>query len=117
VNPDRARELLTAELSDLDERARFAEQGRADGADADSEGALGQHPGDYGSDVAGSMDAELLIDTVATQRRSVQEAIGRLDDGSYGSCAVCGQAIDDERLEARPEVPTCREHADAPVGA
>jgi RNA polymerase-binding transcription factor DksA len=30
---------------------------------------------------------------------------------------VCGRAIDDERLEARPEVATCREHADAlPVG-
>jgi RNA polymerase-binding transcription factor DksA len=30
---------------------------------------------------------------------------------------VCGVEIDDERLEARPEVATCREHADAlPVG-
>ncbi len=117
MNPDRARELLTAELTELDERAAFAAEGRAESADADSEGALGQHPGDYGSDVAGSMDAELLVDTVAAQRRSVQEALSRVEDGSFGRCAVCGEAIDDERLEARPEVPTCREHADTPVGA
>lgn len=117
MNPDRARELLTTELTELDERARFAAEGQADTADTDSEGALGQHPGDYGSEVAGSMDADLLADTVATQRRTVQDALGRLDDGSYGRCAVCGAAIDDERLEARPEAATCREHADTPVGA
>ncbi len=76
MNPDRARELLTAELTELDDRARFAADARAEGVDPDSEGALGQHPGDYGSDVASSMDAELLVDTVATQRRHVQDALG-----------------------------------------
>jgi DnaK suppressor protein len=117
VNPERARELLTAELTELDERARFAAEGRADTAGGDREGALSQHPGDYGTDVADTMDAELLADTVAGQRRSVLDALHRIDEGSYGSCAVCGQAIDEERLEARPEALTCREHADTPVGA
>jgi hypothetical protein len=56
VNPERARELLTAELTELDERARFAAEGRADTVDGDREGALSQHPGDYGTDVADSMD-------------------------------------------------------------
>ncbi len=117
MEPERARELLTAELTELDDRARFAAQDQAESTDPNTEGALGQHPGDYGSDVTSSMDADLLADTVATQRRTVQEALDRLDDGSYGRCAVCDAAIDDERLEARPEAPTCREHADTPVGA
>jgi RNA polymerase-binding transcription factor DksA len=117
VNPDRARELLTTELAELDERAASAAADRADVVDPDTEGALGQHPGDYGSDVANTMDAELLVDTVDTQRRHVRDALRRIEDGSYGSCVVCGATIDDERLEARPEVPTCREHADAVVGA
>ena len=30
MDPDRARELLTAELAELDERARFAAENRAD---------------------------------------------------------------------------------------
>ena len=116
MNPDHARELLTTELAELDEQARAAEEARA-GADPGEEGALGQHPGDYGSDVAAAMDGELRSDTINDQRRRVVRAIERLDGGEYGTCAVCHQPIDDERLEARPEAETCREHADAPVHA
>jgi RNA polymerase-binding transcription factor DksA len=116
VDTERARDLLTAELAELAERARFAERTRSETtADPNAEGALGQHPGDYGSEVANAMDTELLVDTVADQRRLVEEAVARLDAGTYGQCLVCGVAIDDERLEARPEVATCREHADTPV--
>ena len=32
----------------------------------------------------------------------VTAALGRLDDGSYGACLRCGNAIPDGRLEARP---------------
>lgn len=118
MDPDRAREFLTAELADLDERARFAADTRTEAtSDPNEEGALGQHPGDYGTEVATAMDAELLVDTVDDQRRGIVDALARLDGGSYGTCAVCGRDIDDERLEARPEVPTCREHADTPVVA
>jgi RNA polymerase-binding transcription factor DksA len=116
VNPDHARDLLTAELAELDEQARFAAETRAQAsADPNEEGALGQHPADYGTEVATTMESELLVDTVADQRRRVVEAIERLDAGTYGRCAVCDKEIDDERLEARPEVLTCREHADTPV--
>ena len=117
VDPDRARQLLTGELAALDDRLRAAEDNRAE-ASADTvgqEGALGQHPGDYGSEVNTTMEADLSVTTLSEQRRHVQEAIERLDEGRYGRCAVCGREIDDERLEARPEVPTCREHADTPV--
>ena len=112
---DHARDLLTAELADLDERARFAESSRASAADSGDEGSNGTHPADYGADVTSSMDSELLLDTVADQRRGITEALARIEAGTYGSCVVCGERIDDERLDARPEVPTCRKHADTPV--
>jgi DnaK suppressor protein len=116
VNPDHARDLLTAELTELDERARFAAETREQAsADPNEEGALGQHPGDYGTEVTTTMESELLVDTVGDQRRRVVEALGRLDAGTYGRCAVCQEPIDDERLEARPEAETCRKHADTPV--
>jgi DnaK suppressor protein len=120
VDPDRARELLTAELRELDDRAGFAAESVAeavtgDGSPADA--GLTQHPADVGTDVANRMESEGLARTVELQRRRVQDALDRLDAGTYGRCAVCGREIDDERLEARPEVATCREHADAlPVG-
>ena len=117
MDPDRARSLLTTELAELDDRARFADASSADAANdpALGEGALSQHPGDYGSDVTNRMEDRLLIDTVEEQRRRVQDALARLDDGTFGRCMVCGREIDDERLEARPEAATCRDHADTPV--
>ncbi|MHA6794613.1 TraR/DksA family transcriptional regulator [Pseudonocardia bannensis] len=115
MDPDRARRLLTAELSDLDARASFA---RREEEQVQDDPVLGTHPGDHGSEVATRMDSHLLSDTIGEQRRRVLEALERLDDGTYGRCMVCDREIDDERLEIRPEVRTCREHADQdPHGA
>ncbi len=110
-----ARELLTAQLADLDERTRFAAESRAAAVEAGAEDSNGTHPADYGADVTTSMDAELLLETVADQRRRVTDALRRIDDSRYGKCLVCDREIDDERLDARPEVATCREHADTRV--
>jgi DnaK suppressor protein len=38
---------------------------------------------------------------------SVQRALGRIKDGSYGICVRCGEDIAPERLEARPEAALC----------
>ena len=41
----------------------------------------------------------------------VEAAMARLDDGSYGTCEVCGGAIGDARLEAMPSARFCIDHA------
>ena len=37
----------------------------------------------------------------------IEEALGRIDDGSYGVCEDCGGAIAVERLKARPVTTLC----------
>ncbi|GEP33993.1 DnaK suppressor protein [Nocardioides szechwanensis] len=37
----------------------------------------------------------------------VDAALSRLDDGTYGRCEVCGNAIAAARLEVRPTARTC----------
>ena len=37
----------------------------------------------------------------------IQEALQRLDDGEYGICEQCGEAIGIERLKARPVTTLC----------
>jgi DnaK suppressor protein len=37
----------------------------------------------------------------------VDQALERLGRGAYGRCEVCGEAIPQERLEARPAAATC----------
>ncbi len=39
----------------------------------------------------------------------IDEALGRIDDGSYGKCEECGQDIGIERLRARPVTTLCIE--------
>ena len=38
----------------------------------------------------------------------IRAALGRIDDGSYGICAKCGNDISAERLETLPATPLCR---------
>lgn len=37
----------------------------------------------------------------------VEEALGRIEDGSYGICDGCGEDIAEKRLEARPVAKFC----------
>ncbi len=39
----------------------------------------------------------------------VNEAIKRIDDGTYGVCELCGEAISEKRLEVRPVTTCCIE--------
>ena len=39
----------------------------------------------------------------------IDEALGRIDDGSYGKCEECGGEIGIERLKARPVTTLCIE--------
>ncbi len=41
----------------------------------------------------------------------VRAALTRLDEGGYGSCEVCGEAIPAARLEARPWATRCIRHS------
>lgn len=39
----------------------------------------------------------------------IEEALARLDDGTYGICEACGEKIGTERLKARPVTTLCIE--------
>lgn len=40
----------------------------------------------------------------------IKEAINRMESGSYGKCNVCGEEIEEKRLEANPAAETCMGH-------
>ncbi|HAG50787.1 MAG: RNA polymerase-binding protein DksA [Deltaproteobacteria bacterium GWC2_42_51] len=37
----------------------------------------------------------------------IQEALKRIDNGTYGICEICGEDISEKRLEARPVTTSC----------
>lgn len=74
-----------------------------------------ENPGQmtYGSQAAAASQVFEQQRDLALRDRSrielsrVEAALRSIDDGTYGTCASCGNPIGAERLEAIPWVPTC----------
>jgi RNA polymerase-binding transcription factor DksA len=47
------------------------------------------------------------------RKEEVEAALKRVEDGTYGTCTVGGEAIEEERLEADPAAQTCTAHLEA----
>ncbi len=98
------RETIETELGQLDEELRLL------GGDQEIEsGSLGNHMAEDGS----SMQEQERILRVSGDLRSVldqvNEALGRIDNGTFGTCVRCGKPINPERIEAFPYVAHCIE--------
>jgi DnaK suppressor protein len=48
-----------------------------------------------------------LLESARAQLAAVDEAVARVDRGTYGTCEACGRPVGDERLEALPTARTC----------
>ncbi len=75
-------------------------------ADGESESGAGRahsnHLADQGSDEA-EYETKLLLSATQTEYlRDIENALNRIEDGTYGFCEVTGKAINIERLEALP---------------
>jgi len=58
-----------------------------------------------------SLMAETNLTLLGPKRQeleAIEEALHRLENGSYGFCEACGQSIEPRRLEIMPEAPLCR---------
>ncbi len=59
------------------------------------------------TDADASARSEEAIDIIDRLLDQVDQALIRLDDGTYGTCQACGGAIGDDRLAARPTALEC----------
>ena len=50
-----------------------------------------------------------VVDSLKAQLANVDQALGKIEAGTYGICEDCGKAIPAARLEARPESVRCVE--------
>ncbi|WP_420181023.1 TraR/DksA family transcriptional regulator [Paenarthrobacter sp. TA1.8] len=55
--------------------------------------------------------ASALMSQSQVGLEQIDDALARIAAGTYGLCAVCGVAIPEGRLEARPWTPFCVNHA------
>ena len=100
-----ARTRLEAQLAELEDRLSRIERDLAEPADPDSSERAVQME----DDDALEGQAALVSNEIGAVRRALQ----RIEDGTYGECANCGNEIAAGRLVARPEAALCIECASA----
>ncbi len=114
MDTDLARQRLADERARLGEvKSTFDDLGLTDQSETDSVSELSsydQHQADMGTETFEREKDLSILEQVEAELADVEHALRRLDDGTYGTCEVCGNAIPDERLEAMPATRLCLEH-------
>lgn len=94
---EKERALLTEKVHELDAKEDDLEY---DGNFADS------------AQVAAEMgENKVLYDQLRRDLDDIEKALARMDDGTYGTCEVCGNDIGAARLEVMPSTRVCIDHA------
>ncbi len=117
MDPEQARQLIKSERERLEGLVRERE---AEGIGTQSESdqiselsSLDQHQGDIASETFEREKDFSLLEQLEAELGDLDAALRKVEEGTYGTCEVCGNEISPERLEARPGSRTCIDHADA----
>lgn len=51
-----------------------------------------------------------MVTTLQSRLSDINVALDKIEKGTYGKCAVCGEKIEETRLEANPSAKTCKAH-------
>lgn len=103
---DEVREDLVFDVQRMERAIRTAEKGLERLFDDGTEGA-GRDPADVGS-TNFERDQEMsLVQNARDMLDQAQNALRRLDAGTYGWCEVCGEPIGKDRLIAFPRATLC----------
>jgi RNA polymerase-binding protein DksA len=96
------RNRLTDELEAIEEHLPEVEQ-----ISLDASGGYDEDLADVASDTFEREKGIAIESSVQELLQQVEEALGRIEDGSYGACEMCGQAIHPDRLRALPYARLC----------
>lgn len=69
--------------------------------------AYDNHPADLGSETFEREKDLGLLDSMRIHYKNIEDALERIENGTYGQCEQCGKAIGAERLDAVPETALC----------
>lgn len=50
------------------------------------------------------------LDLLETRLNNVKRALQKIEKGTFGTCEICGQQIEEDRLAANPAARTCIKH-------
>ncbi|MBP9710932.1 MAG: TraR/DksA C4-type zinc finger protein [Candidatus Pacebacteria bacterium] len=51
-----------------------------------------------------------ITDQLEIRYNNIKRALSKIEEGTYGTCEVSGEPIEEDRLEVNPAARTCKEH-------
>lgn len=102
---DRLRERLETERGEV--RRQLDDLGARRDAEGIEDPELDEGFADAGQAAAERANLLTLVRSLRDTLRDVEQALERMEAGTYGACELCGQPIAEERLEALPAAPLC----------
>ncbi|QFT76540.1 TraR/DksA C4-type zinc finger protein [Erythrobacter sp. THAF29] len=103
MTQDEARAALLKRQAELDEEDRISAEGRAPVTlQQDSVGRLSRMDAMQQQAMAQAQERRR-----AAERKRIEAALQRLDEGEWGYCVRCGDEIAEKRLEHDPSVASC----------
>lgn len=99
------KDLIVSELSKLavNKGGEAWEAGAVDPVDtADRE--------DVALNIEEYQERDNTVRTLETQLSEVDNALAKIEAGTYGVCEISGEEIEEDRLEANPSARTCKAH-------
>lgn len=94
-----------------DERAKLIKQlgelGSDENGDLSSDLDFGDGFADAAAVTSERTEVIGIVESIKKQLDDVNEAVTKLDDGTYGTCHSCGKEIGAARMEARPSSLYC----------
>ncbi|HMB46794.1 MAG TPA: TraR/DksA family transcriptional regulator [Afifellaceae bacterium] len=91
---------LKDRLHELNDRLESIEDDLDEPSDPDAEERATEREGDE--------VLENLGNAGLAEIKMIQAALARIENGTYGICVACGEPVSEERLDAVPHAPRCR---------
>jgi RNA polymerase-binding transcription factor DksA len=117
MNTDHFRERLIEEQTTLE--AELQSVGRRNPENPNDWEALPQEtgqesdPNDAADLITHYEDNTAILKDLEIRYNEVRAALAHIENGTYGTCVVSGDSIEEDRLEADPAASTCKEHMSA----
>jgi RNA polymerase-binding transcription factor DksA len=103
--------LLTVARAQLEEERASLRRQLADLGEGGEELSFDEGFADSSQVAAEQGEVRALIANLRSLLDDVERALGKIDEGTYGTCEECGQPIAEARLEAMPATRYCVQHA------
>ncbi len=110
METERFRTALVDERKRIQDAIDYLHRETPGSLEDETEEMIGGNDNHLGDSATGTLDREIDYSLEANAGQvltQIEAALGRIEDGTFGTCASCGKQIAEERLEARPWASLC----------